>query len=176
MPEISPALIRALQTIIFFFGAYLAALWLGVVVWTFRDIRSRSRDIVVQALSTLLVLIFNLPGLLLYFVLRPQETLAEQYERSLEEEALLQDIEDRETNYCPNCKHPIEADFVLCPSCRTRLREPCTNCGRLLHPHWDVCPYCAEEVRRPRELAETAAASGHSTARKRGSRALAAEP
>lgn len=177
MPQISPALIKTLQVIIFFFGAYLAALWLGVVVWTFRDIRSRSRDLVVQVLSTLLVLIFNLPGLLLYVVLRPQETLAEQYERSLEEEALLQDIEGRETNYCPSCKYPVEADFVVCPSCRTTLKEPCAHCRRRLHPHWDICPYCTEEVgARARQPLLPAEAEGMPAARKRGSGALATEP
>lgn len=156
MPQISPSVIKALQTILFFMGAYLAALWLGVVVWTFRDIRARTRDVVVQILSTLIVLLFNLPGLLLYVVLRPQQSLAEQYERSLEEEALLQDIEGREAHYCPSCKYPVEPDFLLCPSCRTRLKEPCRSCERLLHPQWDICPFCATEVSRA-EPALTAA-------------------
>ena len=54
----------------------LAALWLGLVIWTFRDIRSRSRDIFAQILATLVVAILNLPGLLIYMMVRPRETLA----------------------------------------------------------------------------------------------------
>jgi RNA polymerase subunit RPABC4/transcription elongation factor Spt4 len=79
-------------------------------------------------------------GAVLYLVLRPRETLAEKYERSLEEEALLQDIEERQI--CPGCKQPIERDFMICPICHVTLRQPCVHCGRLVHPRWNVCPYC----------------------------------
>lgn len=124
----------------FILGFYFLAFLLSLVIWAFRDIRSRSRDIFVQLLATLLVLVFNLPGLLLYFILRPQETLAEAYQRSLEEEALLQDIEERDS--CPACKRPIEPDYLLCPHCHTQLKKACPNCGRLLHLAWELCPYC----------------------------------
>ncbi|MDY7040980.1 MAG: zinc ribbon domain-containing protein [Chloroflexota bacterium] len=124
-----------------FMGAFLAAFWVSLVIWTFRDIRARSRDIFAQLLASLLVLIFGPLGLGLYLILRPGETLAETYERSLEEEALLQDIEERQI--CPGCKHPTEPDFMTCPYCHTRLRKPCPHCGRLLHLRWNVCPYCS---------------------------------
>ncbi len=129
-----------LTIIIAFTGAFLAAFWVSLVIWTFRDIRARSRDIFAQLLASLLVLIFGPLGLGLYLILRPRETLAEAYERSLEEEALLQDIEDRQV--CPGCKHSIEPDFMICPYCHTRLRKLCPHCGRLLHLRWNVCPYC----------------------------------
>jgi RNA polymerase subunit RPABC4/transcription elongation factor Spt4 len=92
-----------------------------------------------------MVLVLGPFGILLYFILRPRETLAEKYERSLEEEALLQDIEER--HICPGCKQPIESDYVLCPICHTRLRQPCVHCERLIHPRWSVCPYCASSQR-----------------------------
>ena len=111
----------ALQIVIALFGAFFLAFWIGLIVWTFRDIRSRSRDIFAQLLATLMVIIFNVPGLILYFLLRPQETLAEKYERALEEEALLQDIEERYS--CPGCKQKIRADFQFCPSCHTQLKQ-----------------------------------------------------
>ncbi|MCR4406942.1 MAG: zinc ribbon domain-containing protein [Anaerolineae bacterium] len=133
-----------LTIIIAFIGAFIAAFWVSLVIWTFRDIRSRSRDIFAQLLASLLVLIFGPLGLGLYLILRPRETLAEAYERSLEEEALLQDIEDRQV--CPGCKHPTEPDFMLCPYCHTRLRKLCPHCGRLLHLRWNVCPYCGSSV------------------------------
>ena len=44
-----------------FGGAFLAALWVSLVVWTYRDIRSRARDPLVQILSALLVAVLNLP-------------------------------------------------------------------------------------------------------------------
>jgi hypothetical protein len=128
-----------------FFGAFVVALWVSLVIWTFRDMRARTRDAFAQLLASLMVFVLGPFGIVLYFVLRPRETLAEKYERSLEEEALLQDIEER--HICPGCKQPIEADYVLCPICNTRLRQPCIHCGRLIHPRWSVCPYCAESQR-----------------------------
>lgn len=132
-----------LQVALAFFGAYLFAFWFAIVVWTFRDIRARTHDLFLQMLATLVVLLFNLPGLLLYFLLRPRETLAEVYERALEEETLLQEIED--FHACPNCRQRVEVEYQICPACRTRLRMPCENCGRLLHLNWRLCPYCAYE-------------------------------
>jgi RNA polymerase subunit RPABC4/transcription elongation factor Spt4 len=107
--------------------------------------RARTRDAFAQLLASLMVLVLGPFGILLYFMLRPRETLAEKYERSLEEEALLQDIEER--HICPGCKQPIEPDYVLCPICHTRLRQSCVHCGRLIHPRWSVCPYCATSQR-----------------------------
>jgi len=128
-----------------FFGAFVVALWVSLVIWTFRDMRARTRDAFAQLLASLMVLVLGPFGMVLYFILRPRETLAEKYERSLEEEALLQDIEER--TICPGCKQPIESDYVLCPVCHTRLRHPCIHCGRLIHPRWGVCPYCAQSQR-----------------------------
>jgi RNA polymerase subunit RPABC4/transcription elongation factor Spt4 len=139
-PDLVNTIIVMLEVALSIFGGFVAALWISLVIWTFRDIRSRSRDIFAQLLATLLVLIFNLPGLLLYVILRPQERLAETYERALEEEALLQDIEERAQ--CPGCKRQIEADFVVCPSCHTPLKKRCVRCDRVLHLKWNMCPYC----------------------------------
>jgi RNA polymerase subunit RPABC4/transcription elongation factor Spt4 len=126
-------------------AAFMTAIWVSVVIWAFRDIRSRSRDVFAQILATLMVLLFfplfPLPGLILYLFLRPRETLAEVYERSLEEETLLQGIQERVA--CPSCNRRIEEDFIVCPSCQTRLKKPCQACGRLLHLRWTICPYCA---------------------------------
>lgn len=129
-----------LQIIMALMGAYAAALWFCLVVWTFRDIQKRTRDALVQVLATLLVLLFNVPGLILYTILRPPETLEELYARQLQEEALLRDMEGRDV--CPRCQARVEQDFRFCPACRAALREPCVDCGRLLQLGWSACPYC----------------------------------
>lgn len=126
--------------VMFVLGAYLFALYLGLIVWTVRDIRARSRDVLAQIMVTVLVALFTVPGLLVYLLLRPHSTLAEEYERSLAEEALLQDLEER--RMCPGCRQRVESDFVVCPHCHHQLRLRCVGCGRLLNPSWDVCPYC----------------------------------
>jgi hypothetical protein len=124
-----------------FTGAFVAALWLALVIWTFRDMRSRSRDIFAQILAALVVAVLNLPGLVIYVMLRPKETLAEAYERSLEEEALLQGIE--EVEHCPGCGSRVRAEYLVCPTCNTKLKKACRSCGRAIHLRWNVCPYCA---------------------------------
>ncbi len=133
-----------LLIVIAFAGAFLAALWLSLVIWTFRDIRSRTRDIFAQILAALVVAILNVPGLLIYFMLRPRETLAEAYERSLEEEALLQGIE--ETEECPGCGGRVQSEYLVCPTCHTKLKRACTHCGKPLNLRWTVCPYCTSPV------------------------------
>jgi len=129
------------------FVAFGLAVWFSIVVWTFMDIRSRSRDKLVWVFATLLVFLFNVFGLVVYLILRPHETLMQAYERSLEEEALLQEIEERPI--CPNCRHRIESDFRICPNCLQQLKDICTNCGRLVELDGPVCPYCSVERKVP---------------------------
>jgi RNA polymerase subunit RPABC4/transcription elongation factor Spt4 len=127
---------------------YVAALWITLIFWTYRDIRQRTRDPIVQSVSVLLVLFFFVPGLWLYLILRPRNTLAELYERSLEEEALLQELEDQKS--CPSCKRRVQDEYLICPSCRAQLKEPCRQCSRPLHYAWIACPFCGHE-KPPRE-------------------------
>ncbi|MBN1287045.1 MAG: zinc ribbon domain-containing protein [Anaerolineae bacterium] len=122
-------------------GAFGAALWLSLTLWTFRDIRTRSRDPFAQILATVVVAILNLPGIIVYLILRPPETLTEAYERSLEEEALLQSIEDRAV--CPGCGRTARDNWQVCPYCHTKLKKVCVNCGALLDLSWNICPHCA---------------------------------
>lgn len=127
---------------------YLAAVWVALIFWTYRDIRQRTRDPVLQTVAVLLVLLFFLPGHWVYLIVRPRYTLVELYERSLEEEALLQELEDQKA--CPTCRRRVHDDFLVCPSCRTQLKEPCRQCGRPLSYAWVACPYCGLE-KAPRE-------------------------
>jgi RNA polymerase subunit RPABC4/transcription elongation factor Spt4 len=123
-----------------FGGAFIAALWIALVIWTYRDIRSRTRDPLVQILSTLLVAVLNLPGILVYLILRPQRTLEEEYQRTLEEEALLQALED--LPLCPGCERRVKDDWQVCPNCHTKLKKTCNECGKLMELSWNLCPYC----------------------------------
>jgi RNA polymerase subunit RPABC4/transcription elongation factor Spt4 len=125
-------------------GGVTVALLGGIAIWTFRDIRARSRDILAQILATLLVIVLPIIGLAVYLMLRPRETLAEANERSLEQEALLQAIEEPEV--CPGCGQRVKSDYLHCPACHTRLKRACPECGRPLHLRWSLCPYCGTSV------------------------------
>lgn len=121
-------------------GAIVASILIGLAIWTFRDIRSRSRDFLVQILATVVVAVIPIGGIIVYLLLRPRETLADQYVRALEEESLLATIEHQE--FCPTCGRRVGDDMRFCPSCHTKLRNECRSCGRAVHLAWDLCPYC----------------------------------
>lgn len=125
-------------------GIVTVALWGGMAIWAFRDIRSRSRDILAQILATLLVAVLPIVGLMVYLMLRPRETLADAYERSLEQEALLQAIEEPEV--CPGCRQRVRGEYLFCPACHTKLKRACPACGQPLHLRWTLCPYCGTSV------------------------------
>ena len=124
-----------------FAAAFLATLWVSLVVWTFRDIRKRTRDVFARILAVLVVALLFLPGILIYSILRPAKTLEEEYQQTLEEEALLQTIED--IPLCPGCTRRIQKDWIVCPNCQTKLKKHCHQCNALMELPWNVCPFCA---------------------------------
>jgi hypothetical protein len=133
-----------------FLVAFLVVLWMTLCFWTFRDIQARTRDIIAQVFATLLVFFFNIPGVLLYILVRPKETLVQGYERSLQEEYMLQDLEEREI--CPTCRVKTQPDFQFCFNCRTRLRRECPTCASMIKLKWAACPFCGTPQKaRPRE-------------------------
>ena len=124
--------------------AFVVVFWLSLIIWTFRDIRSRTQDLILQIAATVLVAVFFVGGLFIYMILRPRQTLAEIYERQLEEESLLAEMTERQT--CSNCHARIEPDFQICPSCGQKLKRSCPKCERLLELRWAYCPYCATNL------------------------------
>jgi RNA polymerase subunit RPABC4/transcription elongation factor Spt4 len=139
-------------------------LWLSVVVWVYRDIRDRTRDSSLQVLSVFVALTFfpgfNLPGLSLYLLMRPRETLEETYARSLEEEALLRELGDEGS--CLSCRRLVDKDFQYCPSCQTQLKDQCAKCERLLSFSWVACPTCGKARPGAIPAAQPVAAQGPS--------------
>lgn len=141
--DIEAIIVRSLQVLIALNGAFFISTWFVLIVWTYRDIESRSKNVVTQVFSTLLAVFAWIPGVMLYMMLRPKETLDEAYQKSLEEEYLLQDLQ--ELPLCPNCNNFVHDDWQICPHCNTQLREGCHNCGRLVDLRWELCPYCGAE-------------------------------
>ena len=163
MPDITiPGwLLGGLNVILAFIGAFGVALWISMIVWTFRDVKSRSRDTFAIMLATLMVVIFGPLGLLLYFLLRPQVTLAELYERSLEEEALLQDLEEKVR--CSGCSRVVENHWIVCPDCHTQLKRVCVTCNEKLNLRWNICPACGTGVNQTEHAPARQAQADHSS-------------
>ncbi len=146
MPELSigPEILQALQNTALAIIGYFAIIWLCIGIWTFNDIRQRTRNWFARILATLFVLGTGLAGVVIYMLLRPKETLRVNFERELEEEALLQDLEERQA--CPVCKRRVHEDYLLCPHCETHLKLQCRGCSRPIVPTWKACPYCTTPV------------------------------
>lgn len=150
---------NVLLALVVYGGVVLAAFWVAMVIWAYRDMKARSRDPLARVFAALSVALLNVPGLFVYILLRPRESLSEAYERSLEEEALLQEIEEKPT--CPGCGQRVQQNWQACPYCHTRLKKVCLQCHNLLDLNWELCPYCASDQTRYEPDARTVQASRH---------------
>ena len=84
--------------------------------------------------------------MVVYRVVRPSERLGEVYERNLAEEALLAEVEAIRS--CPGCDKRVDAEWIICPWCRTRLNRVCPNCERLVGLDWTICAWCGKDFER----------------------------
>jgi len=133
-------LANAVQLFLALTLAYALALWFALVVWTYRDIVGRSSNVITHIFSTLIVVLFWVPGAIIYLILRPRETLDESFQRAMEEEYLRHDLDDFAA--CPSCSQVIRDEYVFCPHCSTELRHACVNCQRMIDNRWESCAYC----------------------------------
>jgi RNA polymerase subunit RPABC4/transcription elongation factor Spt4 len=142
----NPVVTFAMQAI----AIYVVILWLAAAYWAFRDMQLRSENPVLPYLAAALIVLFTpvlfLFGVIVYRIIRPQEKIGDVYERNLAEEALLAEVESIKT--CPACHRRINEEWIICPSCRTRLNRVCANCGRLVGLDWSLCAWCGKDFER----------------------------
>jgi RNA polymerase subunit RPABC4/transcription elongation factor Spt4 len=134
--------------------AYIALLWLATAFWAYRDMQQRTTNPVAPYLAATLIILFTpvffLFAYFLYKIIRPKETVAEANERALAEEAMLVEIESQP--HCANCSRPVHEEWIICPTCRNRLRRVCPNCSRLVELDWSLCAWCGKDFERPELL------------------------
>lgn len=142
----NPVVTVALQAI----AIYIVILWLAAAYWAFRDMQLRSENPVLPYLAAALIVLFTpvlfLFGVIVYRIIRPHEKIGDVYERNLAEEALLAEVEAVKT--CPACHRRINEEWIICPTCRTRLNRVCANCGRLVGLDWSLCAWCGKDFER----------------------------
>jgi len=119
----------------------LVVVWLALIVWTYLDAKRRIEDPVLVACATAASL-FPYIGTFVYSILRPPEFLDDARERELEIRAAELRVRQLAELSCPNCRYPVEKNFLRCPRCQRRLKDPCESCGKPVDPRWAVCPYC----------------------------------
>ena len=125
--------------------AFVILFWLGVAFWVFKDARRRIRSPWLVGLATLLGLFPPFLGAFVYMLFRPPEYLEDVRERELEIKAMEERLSRRDM-HCPVCRADVDAAFLVCPVCTTRLRQSCANCKAPLEALWQVCPYCETPV------------------------------
>ena len=143
----SPAVQFGLRAI----GLYVVVLWFAAAYWAFRDMQLRTANPILPYLAAGLIILFS-PFLFpfaidAYRIVRPQEKIGEVYERTLAEEALLAEVEAVKS--CPTCARRVNDEWIICPTCRTRLNRVCPNCSRLVGLDWSLCAWCGRDFERP---------------------------
>ncbi|MGN6257001.1 MAG: double zinc ribbon domain-containing protein [Solirubrobacterales bacterium] len=119
----------------------LVVLWLALIVYTYLDARRRISDPFLVACATV-ASFFPYIGTAVYAIVRPPEYLEDAHERELEIKAAELRVRQLREQSCPNCEYPVEKNFLRCPNCQRRLKDPCPTCGKPVDPRWGLCPYC----------------------------------
>jgi hypothetical protein len=119
----------------------LVVLWLALIVYTYLDARRRIADPFLVACATV-ASFFPFIGTAVYAILRPPEYLDDAHERELEIKAAELRVRQLREQTCPNCEYPVEKNYLRCPNCQRRLKDPCPTCGKPVDPRWGLCPYC----------------------------------
>jgi hypothetical protein len=146
---------NSLNLVATLFLLMLVVLWLALIVYTYLDARRRISDPFLVACATV-ASFFPFIGTAVYAIVRPPEFLEDAHERELEIKAAELRVRQLSDLTCPNCEYPIEKNFLRCPNCQRRLKDPCPTCGKPVDPRWGLCPYC-----------ETALGGGERPRRKR---------
>jgi hypothetical protein len=149
----------------------LIVLWLALIVYTFLDARRRIADPFLVGCATI-ASFFPFIGTAVYTIVRPPEFLEDAHERELEIKAAELRVRQLREQTCPNCEYPVEKNYLRCPNCQRRLKDPCPTCGEPVDPRWGLCPYCetslsGERSRQPRRRPDDGSGEGEPKRRPR---------
>ena len=152
---------QVVQVSLVIVGICIVSTWLAAMFWAFRDMHDRTENPVLPYVASSLIILFTpflfFFGVLVYKVIRPAERLGEVYERNLAEEALLAEVEAIKT--CRGCDRRVEAEWIICPWCRSRLNRVCPNCERLVGLDWTICAWCGKDFERAAVMPEATGAT-----------------
>jgi hypothetical protein len=119
----------------------IVVVWLALIVYTYFDAKRRIADPFLVACATI-GSFFPYIGTAVYAIVRPPEFLEDAHERELEIRAAELKVRQLTEASCPNCEFPVEKNYLRCPKCQHRLKDPCPSCSKPVDPRWTMCPYC----------------------------------
>jgi hypothetical protein len=137
------------------FVLMIVVVWLALIVYTYFDAKRRISDPFLVACATI-GSFFPYIGTAVYAIVRPPEFLEDAHERELEIRAAELRVRQLTEASCPNCEYPVERNYLRCPQCQRRLKDPCPTCRKPVDPRWALCPYCETPLgERPRRQKPT---------------------
>ena len=121
------------------FLAYIAVLWIALILWVTKDITNRTNNILFQILCISLV-IFLTPvfGLVVYLLVRPGRTLSDHYYEEMETEL----FHSEDPFSCSHCHSKVDMSFIYCPNCGEKNKAPCISCKKEIPGSWHCCAHC----------------------------------
>ena len=103
-------------------------------------------------------------------IVRPPEYLDDVRERELEMQAAEARMPAMDYHLCPHCDFEVKSEFLRCPNCMRKLKDPCTNCAQAARPRVEDLPVlrggdpgvtpAPRRSRRRRSSSETVELSG----------------
>ena len=130
----------------------LVVFWLVIIGWVWVDSSERTSKKGLKIGYILLVIFFNIFGLIIYLIIRPSETIEEIYWEDLERRYLK--YETSELGDCPRCGSQLYPGYVFCTDCGYRLKVKCPQCGVLIDKDHVFCEYCGFKIKEKKEKEE----------------------
>ena len=118
---------------------FLVVIYLALVYWVYMDALRRISDPMLVICATVAAL-FPFIGPILYVIVRPPEYLDDIRERELEMQAAEARLAELNYTLCPHCDYEVEKDFLRCPTCLRKLRDPVRKLRAPAGPHLEDLP------------------------------------
>lgn len=122
----------------------LIVFWLVTVGWVWMDSGERTSNNSVRVAYVLLTLILNIPGLIIYLIIRPSETIEEIYWADLERRYIK--YETAELGDCPKCGSQLYPGYVFCSNCGFEIKKKCSECGVMVNRDSKYCYHCGNQL------------------------------
>ncbi len=126
-------------------GALFIIFWLVITGWVWIDSGERTSKLSIRVVYIALVVLLNIPGLIIYLIIRPSETIEEIYWADLERRYLK--FETSELGDCPKCGSQLYPGFVFCTNCGNEIKIRCPRCNVLVNKDHKHCEHCGLQIR-----------------------------
>ena len=126
-------------------GMVLILFWLVMIGWVWIDSGERTSKNSIRLIYLFLIVFLNIPGLVIYLIVRPSETIEQIYWADLERRYLKYETSD--LGDCSKCGHQLLPGFVFCSNCGNEIKLRCPKCGVLMSKDFKFCSNCGNQLR-----------------------------